>query len=425
MRSYLKRCWLFMLVVGFVTAGYFLMSTSKVVRSDLTKIQEKVLLLTTPDKPPPLSHTQISHRFQRRLKILQHACRRYSKSKMFHQITATPREVTVEAHWPVMNVSMKYCPIMKTGSTTWRRVINDVRERLKTLGITQKHPHSDKEHNQSEETEDVRFLFVREPYSRLLSAYVDKLFSPNTMYWGRTGRYIIQNFRSNPSEPSLRCGHDVTFPEFVRYVIHSQKTLQHRDGHFVPTHDHCDVCNVSYNYIGHLETLGEDMAFLLNVTQLPGIHGPQSFDGHTIADNAGWVLRRMKEKIRTCMTMYEACLRLWKKWHIRGIISKTEPLPVTAEEAETISLEDFVHLAIQALNRSGSKEDRRRQKTEALTEAFASIPYEERLQVEDMLTLDFALFGFEATPESVFPSVPAQRHHNYSYFDLSQAYNGM
>lgn len=97
-------------------------------------------------------------------------------------------------------------------------------------------------------TDHVRFMFVREPYSRLLSAFVDKLFCPNPYFWKSIGTYIMKNFRTNATEASMNCGHDVTFPEVVKYVIHAQQTGKHRDGHFIPTHDHCNLCLVKYHF---------------------------------------------------------------------------------------------------------------------------------------------------------------------------------
>ncbi|KAL8570802.1 hypothetical protein ACOMHN_006952 [Nucella lapillus] len=377
-----------------------------------------MMMATRSIKNRRLTHTEVSQRFQQRQELLQQACNQYKHSNMFRRITP-PRRMILESDWPARNKNVLYCPIQKTGSTTWSHVIHDA---LKQMTPQQRHKGKKKQKHWKESAmmNTVRFLFVREPYSRLLSGYVDKLFSPNSLFWKTIGTYVIQNFRSDPSDVSVRCGHDVTFEEYVRYVIHSQKTLIHRNMHFVPSHDHCDLCNVNYSYIGHLETLQDDMIFLLKTFHLPENRSKANFDSWTIIDNSGWVLQRMKTNIRKCMTMHEACLRLWKKWHIRGIISKNEPLPVTAEEAENISRTDFIYRTFKALDRSGSREKRKLQKTEAMRQAFASLSEDLKLQVQEMLTLDFDMFGFDPKPESVFPSAPVEHDGDYKYFDLSE-----
>ncbi|KAL8582349.1 hypothetical protein ACOMHN_037106 [Nucella lapillus] len=358
-----------------------------------------------------LTTAEVGRRFKSRLQRFNKACRKYSNSSQFRRIMKSPQLDRVEAYRPATNISVEICRIEKTASTTWGKLFQSIRKKMERLGI--------KKTRNLTKIKNVRFIFVREPYSRLLSAYTDKLFCPNTVFWA-VGRYIVKKFRPNPSNLSLACGHDVTFPEFIRYFIHSQQTRQHRDGHFVPIHDHCGLCtNVTYDYIGHLETLGEDMPYLLKVMQSP-MNYTTDFESHTLFDNAHWVLNRMTSKIKTCMSMKEACLRLWKKWQVRGILSKTEPLPVTRDEAEVITTRDFANLALQALGRSGPREQRRQQKAEALVEAFAAVPLKDRLKLQKLLFLDFELFGFHPSPDSIFPTDTAEvsGDSGYRYFDL-------
>ncbi|XP_076444197.1 uncharacterized protein LOC143282440 isoform X2 [Babylonia areolata] len=369
---------------------------------------------TTDQQHERLTPAEVGQRFERRLQHLKEACLKYRNSSMFRPLSkktdGSNPGLHVDPYWPVMNVSVDYCPIEKTGSTTWRRLFGSLYKAMNSRGI--------KQTKNASNAKNVKFLFVRDPYYRLLSAYTDKLFCPNTIYWN-LGKYIVKKFRPNPTEHSLACGHDVTFPEFIRYIIHSQETGQARDGHFVPTHDHCALCNASYDYIGHLETLSEDVPYLLNAIQSP-VSLPANFDSHTLYDNAGWVLKKMTQGVKNCMSMKEACLRLWKKWHVRGIISKTESLPVTAEEAEVISDTNFVNRSLQALARSGPKWERRQQETEALREAFATVPMEDRLRLQKLLTLDFELFGFDPAPVTVFPAGGSTEYYvsDYRYFDL-------
>ena len=358
----------------------------------------------------PVTKTNVQRRFEHRLQILKKGCRQYGRSSLFNPVRKPEYRGKLGPYWPAMNTTVRYCPIEKTASTTWSHIFRRIQRHMEIRGIAQGMA-------SSENSSDVRFFFVRDPYSRLLSAYVDKLFSPNTLFWKMTGRHIIQTFRPNATERSLRCGHDVTFPEFIRYVIHSQKTGMKRNGHFIPTHDHCDVCNKDYDYVGHLETLSEDMPYLLKKMQSP-VNYTKNFENGTIINNARWVLQSMTPGIKQCMSMEEACLRLWKKWHIRGIISKTEPLPVSAETAEHVSFNEFVYLSLQALARSVSNKDRKLQKTEALREAFASVPMADRFELQQLLFLDFKLFGFDPSPETVFSPVSWESGKPPGYLDV-------
>ena len=106
-----------------------------------------------------------------------------------------------------------------------------------------------------------KFLFVSNPFERLFSGYVDKIFS---MAFAHYGKYIVKMQRPNASQRSINCGHDVTFAEFVKNFIQAERTRKHRDGHFLPMYDHCKPCQVGYDYIGKLETIQEDTIFILN-----------------------------------------------------------------------------------------------------------------------------------------------------------------
>jgi Sulfotransferase family len=65
-----------------------------------------------------------------------------------------------------------------------------------------------------------KFMFVRDPLDRLLSAYYDKFVRINGTYFTeRYGRRIITKYRRNATEESLAFGHDVRLDEFVKYLI--------------------------------------------------------------------------------------------------------------------------------------------------------------------------------------------------------------
>ncbi|XP_076472391.1 uncharacterized protein LOC143301861 [Babylonia areolata] len=160
----------------------------------------------------------VKKRFEHRRALLDRACRLYRDSSLFKPRVTTKEDLTtLPLYPPIMNVTIRYCGIAKSASTTWEGFFAAIKNHMKSRDIN---PSEDR--NQAED--EVYFTFVREPYARLWSAYVDKLLTPNVLFWRSTGRYIVGKFRKNPSEKSRRCGHDVTFPEFIRYVIDAQRT---------------------------------------------------------------------------------------------------------------------------------------------------------------------------------------------------------
>ena len=367
-------------------------------------------------QPAHPTSLEIEKRFKVRSTVLRNACKTHRNSTMFRRIRESA--VRLLPVWPVHNASLRYCPIQKTGSTTWTALLRTVWKEMKLKASRNRTPKSKKaSYARALAANGTSFVFVREPYTRLLSAYVDKLFCPNTVFWRKVGKYIVKTFRENPSKSSLRCGHDVTFEEFISYVIDSQETGVHRDGHFVPIHDHCNFCNVNYDYIGHLETISEDMPYLLNVIQSP-VNYSRNFEIQTLKSSVHWVLKSMKLDIVDCMPLEEAGRRLWKKLTIRGVIPKSQPFPFSSKEAGKVTEEEFVEAGLAAIARSGSWQTKRMQETEALREAFSTIPMQQRLKLKEALFLDFKLFGFDPEPETVFPKTPFVKQRGFSYFEL-------
>jgi hypothetical protein len=110
----------------------------------------------------------------------------------------------------------------------------------------------------------TKFIFVHHPFERLVSAYQDKLGINNLMYHKILGTVIVRKFRKNPSRLSLEMGNDVTFPEFVTFVIDEWKKMKRPlDAHWRPIFDLCLPCEMQFHFIGKFETLNRDVDYLL------------------------------------------------------------------------------------------------------------------------------------------------------------------
>ena len=106
-----------------------------------------------------------------------------------------------------------------------------------------------------------RFMFVRNPYARLLSIYVDKLLVPNPVHWNNMGKDSIKMFRKNASQVSLTCGHDPSFQEFAQFVVWSLRTGKKLNIHFRVAM--CMPCDLNYTFIGKMENAKDDFTYVL------------------------------------------------------------------------------------------------------------------------------------------------------------------
>jgi hypothetical protein len=125
----------------------------------------------------------------------------------------------------------------------------------------------------------TKFIFVRHPFERLVSAYKEKFTGNNSFYQKAVARGIIRSYRKNPSALSLQKGHDLTFPEFVHFIVDEWKGERRPlDVHWRPVVDLCLPCVMSFDFIGKFETLNRDVEFLLrklNESQLIGLFAGQ------------------------------------------------------------------------------------------------------------------------------------------------------
>ena len=63
---------------------------------------------------------------------------------------------------------------------------------------------------------------------------------------------------------SLKSGDDVTFGEFVQYVLYQTRQGQQSvDLHWRPQYNLCQPCHIKYDFIGHYETLHHDAEHVL------------------------------------------------------------------------------------------------------------------------------------------------------------------
>ncbi|XP_043927012.1 carbohydrate sulfotransferase 10 isoform X2 [Protopterus annectens] len=172
-----------------------------------------------------------------------------------------------------------FCQTPKVGNTQWKKVLivlNGAFSSIKKIPESLVHDH-EKNHLprlSSYRKPEVKkrlnsyfkFLIVRDPFDRLISAFKDKfLQNPRFEPWYKheIAPAIIQRYRKNHTEVR-----GLQFEDFVRYLgdpNHRWLDVQFGDHiiHWATYVELCAPCEIKYDVIGHHETLRNDAPYIL------------------------------------------------------------------------------------------------------------------------------------------------------------------
>ncbi|KAJ7398567.1 Carbohydrate sulfotransferase 14 [Pitangus sulphuratus] len=165
-----------------------------------------------------------------------------------------------------------YCYVPKVACSNWKRILKVLDGALESVDVQGKMDHkSDLVFLGDMKPEEIsyrlkhyyKFLFVRNPMERLLSAYRNK-FGEIKEYQQKYGVEIVRRYRKNGRNSA---GDDVTFSEFLQYLL--DEDVERMNEHWMPIYNLCQPCAVRYDFIGSYERLRDDADHVLERIQAP------------------------------------------------------------------------------------------------------------------------------------------------------------
>lgn len=175
----------------------------------------------------------------------------------------------------------------------------------------------------------TKFLVVRHPLERLLSAFRNKLEGngrPARVFKRVYGAKIIREYRRGPEtsrenttsveelekESAKTTGEDVRFSEFVSFLL-DKEDLAIVNEHWRPYESLCHPCALSYDVIAKYESLEEDSEGFLRLIGAPeGLHFPQYAPTNTSALLHSYLASVKPDRLAQLMMAYQRDFQLFQ-----------------------------------------------------------------------------------------------------------------
>ncbi|CAJ1053975.1 LOW QUALITY PROTEIN: carbohydrate sulfotransferase 12-like [Xyrichtys novacula] len=137
----------------------------------------------------------------------------------------------------------------------------------------------------------TKFLFVRDPFVRLISAFRNKFGRPNEDFYKQFGSVMLRRYGNvsgglpETAAEAFAAGIKPTFQQFVTYLLDPETEKESIfNEHWRQVYRLCHPCQVKYDFIGRLETLETDAEHLLKLLEVDHLlHFPSGARNRTAA----------------------------------------------------------------------------------------------------------------------------------------------
>lgn len=253
---------------------------------------------------------------------------------------------------------------------------------------------------------------VRDPYTRLYSAYVDKILIPNMYEISQNIRMFSMGSQTSTNSSkafTVKCANDVSFQEFLDYAVMTGKTQERVNSHWAPIHSLCKLCDNNNYMILKQESFIEDVTdFLikLNVSdeEFRGVRDLMT-SKRIDATLPGIIKTAFEryEKVTACMSRLQFLGKLWISFQIQGYIAENKTFPENRlrEIADEQSVDYFCEFMVNAAKESNlTRVESKQQRLRYLTNAYHNISKKTVREIQQFYKIDFQMFGYSTEPPS-------------------------
>lgn len=254
----------------------------------LPDIENKKILKVWPGGPSLLTERSL---LQQRAGVVQHVCRRYNVHQAPPGTNRPPggdvfdnyvEYVTPRAFYLLRSASTLTCVINKVASSSLVNSLLEADGHPLPLTVSPHRKANDvlqpktKEEFEFARKHFFKFLIVRHPFRRLLSAYRDKVEAAKHWSLKELRKHIFKTLaetrltEKTPNSDSQYSGDDIpSFSDFLEYILVTNYTGDGFDSHWAPYWHLCSPCALQYDAVATLETAHTDLKY---IWQKMGLH---------------------------------------------------------------------------------------------------------------------------------------------------------
>ncbi|XP_026863773.2 carbohydrate sulfotransferase 12 isoform X1 [Electrophorus electricus] len=165
----------------------------------------------------------------------------------------------------------------------------------------------------------TKFLFVRDPFVRLISAYRNKFEQENEDFYKRFAVVMLKRYGNYSKPPAsaveaFAAGVRPVFLNFIQYLLdaNTEKEMPFNE-HWRQVYRLCHPCQINYDFVGKLETLDEDAEHLLRILRVDNVvEFPGGNHNRTVSSwEENWFANIPYKSRRELYKLYEADFRLF------------------------------------------------------------------------------------------------------------------
>ena len=261
-------------------------------------------------------------------------------------------------------------------------------------------------------------LIARDPYSRLYSAFIDKVYLPSSgNIFANHIKRILSRLNGVKVEENNRCKlSNVTFQDFLTYVIREARadnSFSQMNIHWRPISALCIPCLVNPVAIVKQESFSEDVEHALTILEIDSkkydflidvLHNRSNdIRIRELVSNFELFQRisRRKRRKRSCIQASEIASRLWHALQIQGYIDKSAPFPdhMKYSESDKFYWKTFRNLITEVREKYPMDSLKVRQQRRAyLVGAYKAIDKHKIRELQNIYRKDFELYAYDNRP---------------------------